>query len=117
MLKHKKTGLLRILVRAEKTHKCIVNHLLQTKDIFCKLEQMKTSNNAWTRAAYDISDEKPASQKFCAKFTSKEDFEKFQVQFEKGCQENQKIIDEKKEEEPVQKKEEEPAQKAAEQTA
>lgn len=36
-LKHKKTGLLRILVRAEKTHKCVVNHLVQAKDIFCKL--------------------------------------------------------------------------------
>ena len=61
ILKHKKSGFIRILVRAEKTHKCIVNHLIQAKDIFCKLEQMKTSNNAWTWAAYDISDEKPES--------------------------------------------------------
>ena len=38
---------------------------------------MKTSNNAWTWAAYDISDEKPESEKLCAKFTNKEDFEKF----------------------------------------
>ena len=97
MLKHKKTGLLRILVRAEKTHKCIVNHLLQTKDIFCKLEQMKTSNNAWTWAAYDISDEKAETQKFCAKFTSKENFEAFKDAFEKGCQDNEKIFAEKNE--------------------
>lgn len=82
-----------MLVRAEKTHKCIVNHLLQTKQIFCKLEQMKTSNNAWSWAAYDISDEKPESEKFCAKFTSKEDFEAFKVQFEKYCQENEKTIE------------------------
>ena len=99
-----------MLVRAEKTHKCIVNHLLQTKDIFCKLEQMKTSNNAWTWAAYDISDEKPETEKFCAKFTSKEDFEKFKVEFENACAENQKLLEansEKKEEEP---KKEEPTQ-------
>jgi Ran-binding protein 1 len=36
-LKHKTTGLIRILVRAEKTHKCVMNHLIQTKQIFCKL--------------------------------------------------------------------------------
>ncbi len=58
-LKNKQNDLIRVLVRAEKTHKVIVNHLLHNKDIFCKLEQLKTSNNAWTWAAYDVSDEKP----------------------------------------------------------
>ena len=58
---------------------------------------MKTSNNAWTWAAYDISDEKPETQKFCAKFTSKENFEAFKEAFEKGCEENGKIFTEKKE--------------------
>lgn len=85
LLKHKKTGLIRALVRADKTHKCIVNHLVQAVQIFCKLEQMKTSNNAWTWAAYDVSDEKPETEKLCAKFTSKEDFDKFKVEFEKAC--------------------------------
>jgi hypothetical protein len=70
-LQNKKNNLIRVLVRAEKTHKVVMNHLIQAKDIFCKLEQLKTSNNAWTWAAYDISDEKPATEKFCAKFTSK----------------------------------------------
>jgi hypothetical protein len=42
---------------------------------------MKTSNNAWSWAAYDISDEKPATEKFCAKFTSKDDFLKFKEEF------------------------------------
>lgn len=46
---------------------------------------MKTSNNAWTWAAYDISDEKPESEKFCAKFTSKEDFTSFKDEFEKAA--------------------------------
>lgn len=85
-------------MRAEKTHKCVLNHFLQAKDIFCKLEQMKTSNNAWTWAAYDISDEKPETEKFCAKFTSKEDFERFKVEFEKGCESNSGILGAKKEE-------------------
>jgi hypothetical protein len=59
---------------------------------------MKTSNNAWTWAAYDISDEKPATEKFCAKFTSKDDYEKFKVEFEKSCETNSLLIHEKKEE-------------------
>lgn len=58
-LQNKQNQLIRCLVRAEKTHKVVVNHLLQAKDIFCKLEPLKTSNNAWTWAAYDVSDEKP----------------------------------------------------------
>lgn len=58
-----------------------MNHLLQKVDIFCKLEQLKTSNNSWTWAAYDISDEKPETEKFCVKFTSKEHFEQFKEEF------------------------------------
>ena len=72
LLKHNKSNYIRILVRADKTHKCIMNHYVITKDIFCKLEQLKTSNNTWTWAAHDISDESPTTEKFCAKFTSKE---------------------------------------------
>ena len=60
---------------------------------------MKTSNNAWTWAAYDISDEKPETEKLCAKFTSKEDFEKFKEEFDKACQANSKVLDAKKTEE------------------
>jgi hypothetical protein len=59
LLKHKKSGLIRVLARAEKTHKCLMNHLLQSKQVFCKLEPLKTSTNSWVWAAYDISDEKP----------------------------------------------------------
>ena len=95
-LENKQSKLIRVLVRAEKTHKVIVNHLLQAKDIFCRLEQLKTSNNAWTWAAYDVSDEKPETEKFCAKFTSKEDYEKFKEEFEKACDVNGKILAELK---------------------
>lgn len=69
---------------------------MQAKQIFCKLEQMKTSNNAWTWAAYDVSDDKPETEKICAKFTSKEDFDKFKVEFEKSAEENANILTEAK---------------------
>ena len=91
-IKHKKSGLIRILVRADKTHKCVMNHLVNRKQIFCQLEQLKTSNNSWTWAAYDISDETPQTEKFCAKFTSKEDFDKFKTDFETYCAENEKTL-------------------------
>ena len=104
-LKNKQNNLIRVLVRAEKTHKVVVNHLLQAKDIFCKLEQLKTSNNAWTWAAYDVSDEKPETEKFCAKFTSKEDCEKFKEEFEKACEHNAKILAELKAKEEASEKE------------
>ena len=74
-----------------------MNHFVINKDIFCKLEQLKTSNNSWTWAAYDISDEKPESEKFCAKFTSKEDFERFETEFKKAIELN-KEVNAKKEE-------------------
>lgn len=105
---------MRILVRAEKTHKCVVNHFVQKKDIFCQLEQMKTSNNAWTWAAYDISDEKPETEKLCAKFTNKEDFEKFKEVFNQSCEENGKILAEKKTEEAPEKPAEKTEEKAEE---
>lgn len=87
-LKHKTSGYVRILVRAEKTHRCIMNHYVIKKDIFCDLVQQKTTNNSWTWAAQDISDEVPGAEKFCAKFTSKDDYERFEVEFKKAVELN-----------------------------
>ncbi len=65
-----------------------MNHYVIKKDIFCDLVQQKTTNNSWTWAAQDISDEVPGPEKFCAKFTSKEDFERFEVEFKKAVELN-----------------------------
>ena len=93
-LKHKTSGMIRVLNRAEKTHKCIMNHFtIRQEDVLGKLEQLKTSNNTWTWAAQDISDEVPQVEKFCARFTSKEDFEKFQTVFNESCETNGKLIE------------------------
>ena len=96
-----------------------MNHFVICKDIFCQLEALKTSNNSWTWAAYDISDEEPQSEKFCAKFTSKEDFEKFQAEFKKAdelnkavnsSKEGEKVEEKKVEEKKVEEKVEEKAE-------
>ena len=81
-----------------------MNHFVINKDIFCQLEQLKTSNNSWTWAAYDISDEKAESEKFCAKFTSKEDFERFETEFKKAIELNKEVNAKKEEEKPAQEK-------------
>ena len=88
-----------------------MNHYVINKDIFCQLEQLKTSNNSWTWAAYDISDEQPESEKFCAKFTSKEEFERFEVEFKKALELNKAVLG-KKEEKPA--KEEQKTEKVEE---
>lgn len=79
---------------------------------------MKTSNNAWTWAGYDVADETPAFEKFCVKFTSKEDSEKFKTAFETACEQNEKVFgksEPKKEESP--KQEEAPKQEKKEEVA
>ena len=79
-----------------------MNHYVIQKDIFCKLEQLKTSNNSWTWAAHDISDEKPETEKFCTKFTSKEQYQRFEVEFNKAISINAETL-RKNEEKAVQK--------------
>jgi hypothetical protein len=73
-----------------------MNHFTIKQDVLGVLEQLKTSNNTWTWAAQDISDEAPQIDKFCARFTSKEDFEKFQTVFDESCESNKKVIEESK---------------------
>ena len=89
-----------------------MNHFVINKDIFCQLEQLKTSNNSWTWAAYDISDEQPQSEKFCAKFTSKEDFERFEAEFKRAIELNKEVNAKKEESKPAEEKpaEEKPAE-------
>ena len=90
-----------------------MNHFVISKDIFCQLEALKTSNNSWTWAAYDISDEEPQSEKFCAKFTSKDDFEKFQTEFKRADDLN-KAVNSSKGEKAEEKKAEEKAEEKVE---
>ena len=82
---------------------------------------MKTSNNSWIWAAYDISDEKPQPEKFCGKLTSKEEFERFGTEFNKYCEVNATLIsqassEEKSAETNTETKTEEPAKTEASET-
>lgn len=106
-LKHKTSGLIRILMRAETTHKCLINHYVVSKEeVLGKLEQLNTSNNTWTWAAQDISDEVVQVEKLCARFTSKEEFERFGTIFRESCEANAKLLEKKTEETKTEEKKE-----------
>lgn len=98
LMKHKATNYIRVLVRNEKIHKCVMNHYIMRKDIFCELVNLPTGKNTWTWAAYDISDEEPASEKFAVRFTSKEEYDRFEEEFKKAIAHNDGLKGEKKEE-------------------
>ena len=91
-----------------------MNHYIINKDIFCKLEPLKTSNNSWTWAAHDISDQQPETEKFCAKFTSKDEFNRFEVEFKKALEINKTVMDSSEEEKVEGKTEEKTEEKAEE---
>lgn len=91
VLKHKNSGKIRLLCRGEKTHKCILNHYAMKHQIFGDLQKLQTSNNSWTWAAQDIADEVAKVEKFCVKFTSKEQFERFETVFNESSTTNAKI--------------------------
>ena len=108
LLKHKVSGMVRLLARADTTHKCILNHYALQTEYLGKLEQLKTSNNSWTWAAQDNSDENNQLEKFCVRFINKEEYDRFGVLFNEACETNGKILASKKEEK---KEEENPAEK------
>jgi hypothetical protein len=91
-LRHKVTNFIRVLNRSEKTHKVVVNHLVIKQQTLGDLVQLKTSNNSWTWAAQDYSDEEPKIEKLCAKFTSKEEYDRFETVFNESCETNAKIL-------------------------
>ena len=91
-LKHKVNSLIRVINRSEKTKLVTVNHLPVKHHSLGILEQLKTSNNSWTWVAQDNSDGTPVIEKFAAKFTSKEEYERFEKLFNEACENNGKIF-------------------------
>lgn len=69
-LKHKISGLIRIVMRAEKTGKCLLNHRVLKQNGACKLEKLQTSNKAWTWIASDFSDQVASLETICVKLLS-----------------------------------------------
>ncbi|KAK9512906.1 hypothetical protein O3M35_001217 [Rhynocoris fuscipes] len=81
ILKDKSNNKARILMRREKVHKVCANHFL-TPDM--ELFSMQPSTGtAWCWSANDFSDGAMVTEKFCAKFKSVEDGQRFKEVFDK----------------------------------
>jgi Ran-binding protein 1 len=94
-LQHNSTHMIRMVVRAEKTGRVCLNHKVIKKDIFCELKKNLTENKAWMwMANNDYSDGAASVQNFCARFSNDEDYGRFAVEFNKACEENEKILEE-----------------------
>ncbi len=98
-------------MRAEKTHKITLNHLLQKREPFCILGELKTAARTCLWICNDFSEEKPQVEKVCAKFLNDEEYKKFQDLFESACADNAKVIESRPKDKPEEKAEDKAAEK------
>jgi Ran-binding protein 1 len=73
-LKHKERGKVRMLMRQEKTHKIIINHLVESRT---ELSPNMGSDRAWVFSCYDFSDGVVETQVFALRFGNAENAQKF----------------------------------------
>ena len=90
-------------MRQDKTHKIVANFLIAGEEPMCQLVPLKTHDKSWIWTCYDASDEQPAVEKLCGRFTNAEEFNKFKKLFDESRTLNNELrkkqADEKQEEE------------------
>jgi len=74
LLKHKERGKVRMLMRQEKTHKIILNHMVESRT---ELTANMGSDRAWVFSCYDFSDGKVEPNVFAIRFANAENAGKF----------------------------------------
>jgi Ran-binding protein 1 len=83
ILKHKTTGIVRLLMRRDKTLKICANHYIKSN-----MELKKHANNsdkAWVYSTLaDFADEKPRAETLCIKFGNAESATKFKAAFDEA---------------------------------
>jgi len=94
ILKHKQTGMVRILMRRDKTHKICANHFLTTA--------MELVPNCGSEKAFvwhvsnDFADEEAKQETLAIKFANEENAKKFKEKFIEGQKINEKLTSDKK---------------------
>ncbi|DBA03730.1 TPA: hypothetical protein N0F65_004147 [Lagenidium giganteum] len=73
-LKHKEKGKVRLVMRQEKTHKIIINHLVESRTT---LSPNMGSDRAWVFSCYDFSEGEVETQIFALRFANAENAQKF----------------------------------------
>ncbi|EER17458.1 Ran-specific GTPase-activating protein, putative [Perkinsus marinus ATCC 50983] len=118
LLKEKKSGRVRALMRQEKTLKIIANHYVVENGPYCSLKPNAGSQKCWVWMASDYAEGEQRTEQFALKFGNPELAQAFEKAFNEAKQENAKIISgektkkneaaekEEKEEEDEKKKEE-----------
>ena len=116
IVKNKPTSRVRCFLKQEQTFKlrCMFELLAETGE---SLEKLKTAEKSWMWKCIDFSEGKAKVEKFCARFKTAEDFDKFAEEFKKGVEHNTKTAAEKKPEAPAEKKEEVKEEKKEEEKA
>jgi Ran-binding protein 1 len=73
-LKHKEHQKVRLLMRQEKTHKILVNHLVESRT---ELSPNMGSDRAWVFTCYDFAEGVVEAQTFALRFANAENAQKF----------------------------------------
>jgi len=82
LLKNPQTGVVRFLLRQEKTMKIVANHVVIQHDTYCNLVLNSGSEKIWVWTALDCSDsETPVAEQFALAFGNAELAAKFKEEF------------------------------------
>lgn len=84
-LKHKEFGKTRMLMRQEKTHKIIINHLVDPRTV---ISPNMGSDRAWVWSCYDFSEGETETKVFALRFKTSEFSQEFKAAFEKAQKSN-----------------------------
>lgn len=89
LLKHKKTGKTRLIMREEKTLKIRANHFILPT---AKLQSHEGNEKAWVFSTVDFADEEQKQEMFCIRFGTVEKAKQFQTAYETAIEENKELL-------------------------
>jgi len=91
LLKNSETGMVRFLLRQEKTGKIAANHVVVGIHCYCDLVPNADSDKIWTWSAQDFSDDEPCVQTFALKLKTTELAAEFKIAFDSAKEMNAKL--------------------------
>ncbi|SBS81287.1 ran binding protein 1, putative [Plasmodium ovale] len=94
LLLHKKKGIIRFLLRQEKTLKVVANHYIYPNEAYCKLVPNAGSEKIYAWTVKDFAEE-PKIEQFALKFNTAEAAKLFKQKFDEAGQVNLKLLDDK----------------------
>ncbi|KNG76212.1 ran-binding protein, partial [Plasmodium falciparum IGH-CR14] len=92
LLLHKKKGIIRFLLRQEKTLKVVANHYIYPNESYCKLVPNAGSEKIYAWTVKDFAEE-PKIEQFALKFNTADAAKLFKQKFDEAGQVNLKLLD------------------------